>query len=482
MACRLMLLLLSISLIRLTFDIPQVQASGTIYIRTDGSIDPPTISISTVDNITYTFAGNIYDSIIIERDNIVVDGAGYTVYGGGDYGVCLSHRNNVTLKNIRIIDFICGIKLHNSTNNVLIGNTLSGNDLGIELYSSSDNTLINNTVSSSTQYGIRLLHSNGNALFSNKAFSTSIYGILLSYSCGNSLVDNDLSSNNDGIRVASSSDDNFLTRNKASNNVRGLHVCYSCGNGLVDNNVSDNEDGICLWSSSNNTLSGNNALYNHNGIRLEASSSNTISHNNLIGNAIQACSTVGYANTWDNGYPSGGNYWSDYIGIDVNHDGIGDIQREINFDSVDHYPLMGMFHSFNISSGHYVNVISNCTIEDFQYFESEDRIEMQVSNSSVNQNYGFCRVCLPKDMFGPNCTVTIDAGATETLYFSNAIHDTDTHAWVYFAYLNPIHQLTIQTSSHQAGSFPTWTVIVIALMAVAVTIFLIYFIKVKKAT
>jgi hypothetical protein len=32
---------------------------GTIYIRADGSIDPPTIPISTVDNVTYTLTGNI---------------------------------------------------------------------------------------------------------------------------------------------------------------------------------------------------------------------------------------------------------------------------------------------------------------------------------------------------------------------------------------------------------------------------------------
>jgi hypothetical protein len=44
-----------------------------------------------------------------------------------------------------------------------------------------------------------------------------------------------------------------------------------------------------------------------------------------------------YTNLWDNGYPSGGNYWSDYHGNDDNHDGIGDSPYANN---VDHYPLI----------------------------------------------------------------------------------------------------------------------------------------------
>jgi len=55
------------------------------------------------------------------------------------------------------------------------------------------------------------------------------------------------------------------------------------------------------------------------------------------------------ANTWDDGYSSGGNYWSDYTGVDklsgsyqnvTGNDGIGDTPFLIDQNNVDHFPLM----------------------------------------------------------------------------------------------------------------------------------------------
>ncbi len=62
-----MLALLLASMLTLAFDTRPVEASGTIYIRPDGSIDPLTAPISTLDKVTYTFTSNVInDSIVVE--------------------------------------------------------------------------------------------------------------------------------------------------------------------------------------------------------------------------------------------------------------------------------------------------------------------------------------------------------------------------------------------------------------------------------
>jgi len=62
-------------------------------------------------------------------------------------------------------------------------------------------------------------------------------------------------------------------------------------------------------------------------------SNNTIYHNNFVNNTAQAqdasVDSANPINVWDDGYPFGGNYWSDYLTRypntnEINHAGIGD--------------------------------------------------------------------------------------------------------------------------------------------------------------
>jgi hypothetical protein len=101
---------------------------------------------------------------------------------------------------------------------------------------------------------------------------------------------------------------------------------------------------------------------------LTSSSNNTLYHNNFVNNTLQAGSDSP-TNTWDNGYPSGGNYWSDYNGSDLysgpfqnvtGSDGIGDTPYVIDANDIDHYPLMNPYSGGTLS----VTISPNSTTLD----------------------------------------------------------------------------------------------------------------------
>jgi hypothetical protein len=95
-----------------------------------------------------------------------------------------------------------------------------------------------------------------------------------------------------------------------------------------------------------NTFAGNDV-----GIDVDYGIGNAIYHNKIVGNLLQARAKLGYDNTWDDGYPSGGNSWSDYNGTDLfsgpyqnetGSDMIGDTQYDIEVNNTDSYPLMNV--------------------------------------------------------------------------------------------------------------------------------------------
>jgi len=118
-----------------------------------------------------------------------------------------------------------------------------------------------------------------------------------------------------------------------------------------DNEIYNNRIGIRLFNAFDNEIY-NNIIRNNSeyGINIELMNAqrNKIYHNNLIDNTQNADDL--HNNTWHNGYPSGGNYWSDYNGNDMYHgpnqdllgsDGISDTPYYIAGGSnVDSYPLM----------------------------------------------------------------------------------------------------------------------------------------------
>ncbi|MBN1281182.1 MAG: PKD domain-containing protein [Candidatus Thermoplasmatota archaeon] len=128
----------------------------------------------------------------------------------------------------------------------------------------------------------------------------------------------------------------------------------SSNNTVVDCRIRYNTIGISLTDGSGNTLLQNVISDNNCGVSGNGLGGSFIYHNTFLNNTVHA---IGLDNsTWDDGYPSGGNYWDDYTGNDTfsgeqqnisGSDGIGDSPYAIDGGSnVDQYPLMYPFDNY----------------------------------------------------------------------------------------------------------------------------------------
>ena len=475
-----------------------VVAEETIYIKLDGSVEG-TDKIQREGNI-YTFTDNIVNqSIVVERDNIVVDGAGYTLQGtGSGTGVDLSWRNNVTIKNVEIKAFYIGIDVYHSSGNCIFQNNITANSgYGILLsYYCYNNTISGNNVSNNN-YGIYIYTECSNNTVSDNDVSNNNDAIWLYIYCNNNTVyGNNASSNNWGISVVFHSNNNSISGNDITNNTYGIVIYESLNNSVYGNDITNNRYGVTLTDSSNNTIFGNNIGWcshewargiglfsssdniifentiianNKSGIYLSTSSNNKFYHNNLINNTQQVYDySWDYpeyspsVNTWDDGYPSGGNYWSNYTGVDANMDGIGDSSYEIDSNNIDHYPLMGMFSDFPVTleeETYHVTTVCNSTISAFQFDQVNKIIRFNVTGE---EGIGFCRVCIPHALMEPPYTITVDGHPPQ--YINYTLYDNGTHRWIYFTYLHSTYEVEI------IPEFPAWTSILLILIVLTVAI------------
>ena len=391
------------------------QSSGTVYIRADGSVEG-TDKIQRDGNV-YTFTENIYDEIVVERDNIVVDGAGYTVQGTGAddsppwyRGIDLSHRSNVMIKNTRISRFHYGIHLDESLNNNIIGNYITNNS-NIALYSSSNNNVTGN----------------------------------------------------------------YIT----NNNGNGIYFVDSSKNTISGNNITNNNIGIFLYmGSSKNTIYGNNITNNYNGIYLCEASNNIIYHNNFINNMYHVYDVImefifgtRSVNIWDDDYPSGGNYWSDYTGEDANGDGIGDTPYVIYEKNQDNYPLMEpvIIPEFPDTTPPTISVVSP---ENKTYTMNNVSLTFTVNKPTSWIGYS------PDGQ--ANVTIT---GNTTLTGLSDGIHILVVYARDIAGNTGASEAIYFSIKTRHSEPLPTtWIVVAIAIVALVGVALLAYFVKIKKTT
>jgi len=241
------------------FNAQKVKGNATtIYIRADGSIDPSTANITSSDNVTYIFTDNNYYPMVIERDNVTLDGDGFTLQALSGTGIDISERSNVTIKNLKIercgqqASYANGIYLDHSFDNVIFNvSIINTRGTAIGLSYSSGNRIHHNFLKNN---GIHLYQTTNNTIYNN-TFVKSIIELKgdrdrVYY---NNLTEGEINIYGEYNHVH----ENFVTKNR----MEGIYVGGNFNN-VTANNITECEYGILLRGHHGNLLRENKMVGN----------------------------------------------------------------------------------------------------------------------------------------------------------------------------------------------------------------------------
>lgn len=252
----------------------------------------------------------IYDEHVVVNKSILLIGQSLetSVIDVSDAGtVVLVTSSNAAVSNLTILNGAYGILVENAYNVTLSRNNVFNNREGITLYNSRNCTVTENNSSFNVNRGIFLNSCWDSIVYKNVVINnTAQYGINANASRNIALLQNIAIGNYwDGVGLQGSTHCTIWRNNVSRNRISGIWYDFSSNNSVIYHNIMT-DNGNNAWATNPKIL-------------------------------------------WDSGYPSGGNYFSDYFGTDIysgpyqnltGSDGIGDSPYTIEQDIQDRYPLI----------------------------------------------------------------------------------------------------------------------------------------------
>lgn len=276
------------------------------------------------------YANTKASNITINNNTLVGDGFGIWLYKIKNAHIFSNTvEGNLTL---RSADRGNGLQVSNVTHSRVYNNETFNVRDGIYVIASQNNIIENNTMHD-LRYGIHYMYSYDNTVRNNNAYNTRAGYALMS---SRRLII-------DGNKTTDSEDYGFLLNFITQSTIKNNHITNVWTK--PENKVLGRDGkGLFVYNSGFNTIKHNIVDTAEIGIHLTAGSNEVkIFGNSFINNPTQVKYVSNVKQEWsENGQ---GNYWSNYLGWDMNNDNVGDTVFEPN-DGIDkliwQYPEMKM--------------------------------------------------------------------------------------------------------------------------------------------
>ncbi|MHA2039563.1 MAG: right-handed parallel beta-helix repeat-containing protein, partial [Promethearchaeota archaeon] len=242
---------------------------------------------------------------------------------------------------------------HNTIFRNLITNTI---DTGILLTNSNNFSIIENIVENNQNTGIEIEKSNNMTVTDNSVSKNGGVGLTFrgtTITQFHKILRNNITYNDWGLSVAFTQYSLISSNNISHNTNNGLRF-EAWNNSIAKNNITNNDQGLFINYGDNNNITQNDISNNQGyGINADGGHLNLIYNNSFYGNAPNGHNDI-TTNYWDNGII--GNYWDDYVGLDANDDGIGDIPHtkgkiDDNFPFYWDSPVIDIVPTIPVASG-----------------------------------------------------------------------------------------------------------------------------------
>ena len=267
----------------------------------------------------------------------------------GIYYECVQIEKPLTLigeqKETTIIDglgYDSAVDVSATTEVLLRGFTVKNSLIGIWVRNSDYMTISDTIVIDCTSIGISEKQCNHTTISDTIVIDCTSIGISEEQCNHTTISDSIITNAGVGIQLAARTSNTTIFKNSISNNGQGISMLGCSWNHIYENNVAGNTYyGIRIHKLSSSPAS-NNILY----------------QNVFVDNGQQASDDGD--NIWYNSTLQEGNYWSDYMGIDANQDGIGDTPYNISGktppnQNKDMFPLVHRFVLGDMNLDGYVN-------------------------------------------------------------------------------------------------------------------------------